>query len=43
MVESRKEMNLFIKRTNCQNLFEIYHPIREIYANLEDEIETQLE
>jgi len=39
---SVNEMNLFIRRTYCQNWYEIYHPIREIYANLEDEIETQL-
>ncbi len=43
MVESRKEMNLFISKTFCQNLYEIYHPIREIYSNLEEEIETQFE
>jgi hypothetical protein len=42
-LRNRIEMNLFIRKTYCQNWYEIYHPIREIYANLEDEIETQLE
>jgi hypothetical protein len=33
------EKNLWIKNTYCQNWYEIYHPIREIFANLEDAIE----
>jgi hypothetical protein len=40
--KNQKEMNLIIRNTYCQNWGEVYHPIREIYANQEDEIESQL-
>ena len=36
-------MNLFIRKTYCQNWYEPYHPFREIYANLFDEMVSQLE
>lgn len=41
-MDCEQERNLFILDHYCQNWYEIYQPIREIFANLEDEIEDKI-